>query len=151
MRIRKILKSFWITITEDGGVPIAIMGSFVTKITLVGCALYGTLLISENYSKSGETDPEKAKDLLSLLFFIENCMSVPLSLIFGYLGDKIKVWKALAVNLFLGCLVGFTFIYFAEENGIALSISFVGFILSAHIIQMQVSFYKFSNPNFNSV
>jgi hypothetical protein len=64
---------------------------------------------------------------------------VPLSLIFGYLGDKMKVWKGLAVNLFLGCCIGFLFIYFAEENGIGLSISFVGFILSAHIIQMQVS------------
>jgi len=52
-----------------------------------------------------------------------------------------KVWKGLAVNLFLGCCIGFTFIYFAYENGIPLKISFVGFILSAHIIQMQVSFY----------
>ena len=58
-----------------------------------------------------------------------------------------KVWKGLAVNLFLGCCIGFMFIYFADENGIALSISFVGFILSAHIIQMQVSYLNISNSN----
>ena len=57
-----------------------------------------------------------------------------------------KVWKGLAVNLFIGCCIGFTFIYFANENGAALSISFVGFMLSAHIIQMQAI-----NLNFNAL
>jgi hypothetical protein len=42
------MKSYWITISEDGGVPIAIMGSFVTKITLVACSMYGSILITDN-------------------------------------------------------------------------------------------------------
>jgi len=96
------------------------MGSFVTKLTLVACSMYGTMLIIDNYKKSGGDYENDAKDLLSRLFLIENCISVPFSLILGYLGDKMKVWKGLAVNLFLGCCIGFVFIYFAYENGIPL-------------------------------
>ena len=115
------MKSYWITISEDGGVPIAIMGSFVTKITLVACSMYGSILITDNQEKTGDPNYENdAKDLLGRLFLIENCISVPISLIFGYLGDKMKVWKGLAVNLFLGCSIGFMFIYYAYENGIPL-------------------------------
>lgn len=141
-RLRKIFKQFWKSITEDGGIPIAIVGSFVSKLTLVACSMFGTLLVSDNFKKSGEPNyEEKAKDLLSIIFLINNCISVPACLIFGYLGDKMKVWKSLAVNLFIGCTSGFIFIYFANENGMGLTVSFVSFLLFAQIIQMQVSRY----------
>ena len=132
--------------TEDGGIPIAIIGSFVSKLTLVTCSLFGTILVTENYEKEGVKDPEvKAKDLLSLIFLIENLVFVPICLIIGYLGDKTKVWKSLALNLFLGCICGFTLLFFASENGYGLSLSFMGFMLFAQLIFMQVRVY-YINP-----
>ena len=117
------------------------MGSFVTKLTLVACSMYGTMLIIDNYKKSGGDYENDAKDLLSRLFLIENCISVPASLLFGYLGDKMKVWKGLAATLLFGCFSGFILIYFANENGLPLTISFVCFMLCAHLVQMQVRRY----------
>jgi hypothetical protein len=75
---------------------------------------------------------------LGIIFLVENLMVVPLCLIIGYLGDKTKVWKGLALNLFLGCLSGFSFLYFALENGYGLFISFIGFMLTGHLVYMQV-------------
>ena len=127
--------------SEDGGIPIAIIGSFVSKLTLVNCSMFGTILVADNYEKEGVKDPQtKAKDLLSMIFLIENLVVVPICLIIGYLGDKTKVWKSLALNLFLGCLCSLTFLYFALENGYGLSLSFMGIMLFAHLIYMQVSF-----------
>ncbi len=132
--------------SEDGGIAIAIIGAFVSKLTLVNCSMFGTILVTDNYEKEGVKDPEvKAKDLLSLIFLIENLIVVPICLIIGYLGDKTKVWKSLALNLFLGCICGFTFLYFASENGYGLSLSIMGFMLFAHLIYMQVSL-NFNNP-----
>ncbi len=128
--------------TEDGGIPIAIVGSFVSKLTLIACSMFGTMLISDNFKNTGEPNYEaKAKDLLSIIFLIENCICVPSSLILGYLGDKMKVWKGLALNLFIGCTFGFFFIYYSNENGMSLSVSFVGFMLCGHLVVMQVRLY----------
>jgi hypothetical protein len=125
--------------SEDGGIPIAVIGAFVSKLVLVTCSMFGTMLVSDNYEKEGEKNYEKkAKDLLGIIFLIENLIVVPLCLIIGYLGDKTKVWKGLALNLFLGCLCGFSFLYFALENGYGLFVSFIGFMLSGHLVYMQV-------------
>ena len=130
------------SITEDGGIPIAIMGSLVSKMVLVCLSMFGTMLVTDNFEKSGDKDYDtKGKDLLGLIFLIENCISVPASLLFGYLGDKMKVWKGLAATLLFGCFSGFILIYFANENGLPLTISFVCFMLCAHLVQMQVRRY----------
>jgi hypothetical protein len=37
--------------SEDGGIPIAVIGAFVSKLVLVTCSMFGTILVSDNYEK----------------------------------------------------------------------------------------------------
>ena len=49
-----------------------------------------------------------------------------MGLIFGYLGDRVKVWTLLCFNTGLVILSGFAFIYCLKTNDLCLQISFVG-------------------------
>jgi hypothetical protein len=61
-----------------------------------------------------------------------------MSLIFGYLGDRLKVWALLCLNTGLVIISGFAFIYCIKTNSLCLQISFVGLCIFYTTIFMLV-------------
>ncbi|TNV73019.1 hypothetical protein FGO68_gene9827 [Halteria grandinella] len=128
-QLKKAFKQFLQSIREEPALSVAIMGSFSCKFVSLVISLFGSLLIQANYEAQYGPGPEsedRAKSLTSWLFLIGNVMRVPLTLYFGYLSDRSKVWVLVSL-LTLICLISQgLMLVFINENSFALMIGFTG-------------------------
>ncbi len=117
------------------------LGSFCCKLAALVCSLFGSLLIIANEGREHPDDQDyqtHAKSKIQLLFLIGNVLQVPFCLFFGYLSDRMKIWKLLVVNSVL--CIGFIImmLVWIEQNNAGMLIGFVGFYLFHYIVYMLV-------------
>ena len=66
---------------------------------MVGCKLFGSLLIRDVYQLQGLHQRE-AERHLSLLFIAANCLCLVSSLFVGWLSDRVRLYKLILVANF---------------------------------------------------
>jgi MFS family permease len=79
---------------------VAILSGLQAKTTTIALQSFGTILYTDSYAAQG-LSKQDAKHHLSLLFLVSNMLSVITGLIFGYLSDKIKIYKLIQIVNFI--------------------------------------------------
>ena len=124
------MQEFMRTVKNDPAFTVAILGSFTCKLTSISCSLFGNLLITDN-EKVNPKDPsenpeDRAKTLLQILFLVANIAHVPLSLLFGYLGDKMRIWHLIVLNNCFCLVFGVFMISQINYNSALMLTGFIG-------------------------
>ena len=136
------MSEFYHIARNDPAFTVAILGSFTCKLTSVSCSLFGNLLITSN-EKANPKDPnenpeDRAKTLLQILFLVANIAHVPLSMIFGYLGDKVRVWYLIIFNNCFCLLFGVFMIIQINLNSPLMLTGFIGLYMFHQVVYMLV-------------
>ena len=98
------MKEVKLSLSQNLGFLVAFIGLFTCKMVAVGCSLYGSIIMSEQFK-----DQNEGKDYISLLFTIGNILVIPFSLVIGYLSDRHHMWKLILIVNVLN--LGFLFMY----------------------------------------
>ena len=105
---------------------------------VVGCNLFSTFLVKDVYQAQGKSNKE-ADEHLSILFLVTNSLCLVISLLFGWISDRVKIYKTILLTN-IGILAsGFMMLYaIYSGQGKALSILFyLGFVLTMVIRCLQ--------------
>ena len=125
--MKRTLRQFYMSLTEEPAALIAIYSSLAVKLTGITFSLFGLILIKDNYIRENNSDPENsAKSLIEVLSLIAHLTTVPNGLLFGWLSDRFKAWKLLLLNLLAFSAFLALFIVYIESNHVAFQVGYVG-------------------------
>ena len=76
---------------------LAILASITIKVLSLSLNQFGSIIVTNDYKNKGLPDDD-ARNHLSLLFLLDNLLSIPCSFGIGYLTDRIKSFKLLFIT-----------------------------------------------------